>query len=269
MSKHTTNEPTNEIEPGFCHCGCGGRTRISPKSSKRDGWIKGEPRDYILNHHTRISIHPNLEKLCECGCGQLAPVAQRTNSTLGHVKGQPMRFVLGHHNKVRKLTAAEPRFWAKVNKNGPNGCWDWFGAHDKFGYGTIYVGKDAPQSRMKAHRFSWELHNGPIPEGIEVCHNCPGGTDRPCCVNPEHLFLGTHKENMHDSISKGRAVMPPPNQVRGETNGLATFTDAQVIALREEFAASDMKIAPFARKHGVPMTTMWRIIRRKNWTHLP
>jgi hypothetical protein len=90
------------------------------------------------------------------------------------------------------------RFWSKVNKT--DSCWLWTGSvvSKKRPYGTFYFKK----SRM-ATRISWELHTGtPIPANLYVCHHC----DNPRCVRPDHLFLGTQKENIHDSMSKGRFV---------------------------------------------------------------
>lgn len=89
------------------------------------------------------------------------------------------------------------RFWANVDKtlgHGPQGtCWVWTACAIK-GYGYI--------SRTLAHRVSWEIHNSPIPEGLCVLHKC----DNPPCVNPEHLFLGTKKDNILDAVAKGRWI---------------------------------------------------------------
>jgi hypothetical protein len=101
-----------------------------------------------------------------------------------------------HTLKVKQLhgLSMTERFWAYVQKTAS--CWVWTGTQSDNGYGRIW-GKGR---HIKAHRFSWELHNGPIPEGMHVCHKC----DTPACVNPEHLFLGTASDNMRDMVAKGR-----------------------------------------------------------------
>ena len=91
----------------------------------------------------------------------------------------------------------EERFWAKVDKRGPDKCWPWTGARNNREYGQICIG--GHQGRLLlAHRVSWELAHGSIPKGMCVLHRC----DNPLCVNPCHLFLGTHRENMEDSVRR-------------------------------------------------------------------
>ena len=94
----------------------------------------------------------------------------------------------------------EERFWDKVSV-GP-GCWDWIAAVDRRGYGLLRARH--PRRLVRAHRVSWELHYGAIPSGVEVCHSC----DRPRCVRPGHLFLGTHRDNLRDAWDKGRLLLP-------------------------------------------------------------
>lgn len=87
------------------------------------------------------------------------------------------------------------RFWSKINKNA-DGCWRWGGVIKQDGYGVIII----KSKETRAHRLSWQIHNGEIADGLFVLHQC----DNRSCVNPNHLFLGNHVANMLDMVSKGR-----------------------------------------------------------------
>lgn len=132
---------------------------------------------------------------CRCGCGQLAPRARANDKTKGHIKGEPLRFAIGHSKKCSPVV----RFWKKVDKRTPDECWMWKGSLSNR-YGALHVdGKE-----VRASRFSYELHYGPISDGLCVLHHC----DTPGCVNPNHLWLGTQLENVHDRDRKGRTRTP-------------------------------------------------------------
>ena len=120
----------------------------------------------------------------------------RSNSTPSEPK--PARRKRPRGNEQTEATLAE-RFWSKVSKSRKaDGCWIWSGARAGNGYGTLKRGERG--LTKLAHRISWELHNGPVPDGMLVCHRC----DSPPCVNPAHLFLGTMKDNVHDMLAKSR-----------------------------------------------------------------
>jgi hypothetical protein len=103
----------------------------------------------------------------------------------------------GHAYRTR-LEARLESFWSRVDKGPhPKGCWLWTGCTYNAGYGSFWW----RQKMRGTNRVSWEVHNGrEVPEGLDVCHTC----DVPLCVNPEHLWLGTHHENMQDKVRKGR-----------------------------------------------------------------
>lgn len=123
---------------------------------------------------------------------------------------------------TRNKTGPKPRpiaerFMDKVIPEALSGCWLWDGAVSKCGYGRFGVGGHNGKLRP-AHRVSWEIHNGTIPEGLEVAHRC----DVRICVNPAHLWLATHAENMADMIAKCRYR---PGPVFGDRNGSRTRPD--------------------------------------------
>lgn len=95
-----------------------------------------------------------------------------------------------------RFGTTEDRFFSKIDKNSENGCWIWTGSKVSNRYGGMLVG----HKHMLAHRYSYELHKGKIENDLYVCHKCDNGF----CVNPDHLFLGTQKDNMCDMIKKGR-----------------------------------------------------------------
>lgn len=132
--------------------------------------------------------HSDAWMLCKCDCG--ANYRVRVN----HLKAGDLKSC-GH---VRSETD-----WLKNYKiNESTGCWEWMGAHLQNGYGfaKLMCYKKGKKRNFTAHRLFYEHYKGKIPKGLLVCHHC----DNRICCNPEHLFLGTHKDNMQDMMIKGR-----------------------------------------------------------------
>lgn len=113
---------------------------------------------------------------------------------------------------------------------------------------------------MSAHRVSYELHNGTIPDGLFVCHKC----DNPACVNPKHLFLGTPDDNMKDKVKKGRHKWNPPT-FHGEKHPMAKLTQAQVDEIRGLFATNTYKKVELAKRFNISNTHVGYILSGKAW----
>jgi hypothetical protein len=147
-------------------------------------------------------------------------------------------------------------FWRKVDK-ALDGCWLWQAGKNHYGYGWFRLdGK-----MVYAHRYSWELANGPIPAGLEVCHHC----DTPACVNPAHLFVGTHSDNMRDCVRKGRCALSQANAHQrhpsGENHYRAKLTETQV----REIRISPLSGREMASIYGVSPATIWAILCGETW----
>jgi hypothetical protein len=155
-------------------------------------------------------------------------------------------------------TPLEERFWMRVDRSGgADGCWPWLGQISTSGhpYGRFYSQR---RKYWLAHRLSWHLTNGPIPEGLFVMHRC----DNPRCVNPSHLQLGTHAENMADASRKGRM-----RGLQGTASPAAKLTDDAVREIRRAHAAGEPD-ADLARRFGISKTHVGRVVRGLVWRHV-
>jgi len=150
-----------------------------------------------------------------------------------------------------------PRDWSlgqrlrcRTAEPDQNGCAIWIGARHISGYGQLRW-----ENQMQpAHRLAWQMKHGPIPRGLVICHHC----DNPPCVNVDHLFIGTRGDNNHDRTVKGRTAHP-----KGEKNGRAKLTEAEILAIRND----PRKQYVIAREYGVTKSTVSAIILRKRWNH--
>lgn len=194
-----------------------------------------------------LSEQDILDGYCKCGCGQKTPVTNRTRR--GLVANEPTKYLPGHGRRRLVLD----RFWEKLKVSSPDECWEWQGTLDKFGYGIISINA----GRHYAHRFSYELHFGPIPAGMFICHKC----DNPLCSNPAHLFVGDRYDNANDMKAKGRCHL-------GEKHGNAKLTAEDVVEIRK-LAATGMTQTALAQQFGVTRSGIASIVQRTCWQHIP
>jgi len=144
-------------------------------------------------------------------------------------------------------------FWSKVDKSaGPDGCWIWLGQIGHLGYGYVRRGK----GRTMAHRRSWELTKGIIPDGLLALHRC----DNPPCVNPAHLFLGTHIDNSNDKVSKGRQWHPT-----GEVNGRSKVTIEQIAMIRALHRTGTCTLVEIGKTFNLSKGHIHRIVNNNAW----
>lgn len=153
------------------------------------------------------------------------------------------------------------RLWSRVDKSAdPDGCWLWQGSVNDRGYGQVRdepVGNAIRGIKITTHRAAWTLTHGTIPEGMGVCHRC----DNPRCVNPSHLWLGTHAENLGDMKTKGRAA-------RGDRSGTARLNSNQVRVIRKVLTAGGCARTDLAVLVDVSTSTIDNIANNLTWRHI-
>lgn len=157
-----------------------------------------------------------------------------------------------HHNKD-----IFQRFIEKICF-GFSDCWYWFGSQDTGGYGVI---RDKNLNSTKAHRLSWNLFYGEIPDKMMVLHKC----DVRNCVNPDHLFLGTQNDNMKDMAKKKRGVNVPRI---GERNPMHKLNSESVKSIRIEYSHGKISYKNLGKKYNVSPMTICRVVNYKLWSHI-
>lgn len=185
---------------------------------------------------------------CQCGCGKQTKISRYRDASHGYERNTPRPYAAGHNGFGKRPTIQ--RLFAKIKKT--ESCWLWLGRPGPGGYGRIMVRR----KKWQAHRLLWTVVNGMIPAGLFVLHKC----DNASCVRPDHLFLGTQKENLHDMSNKGRSL-------RGERNVKAKLSEQQIIEIRKRYFAGEsqvslMKFYPVDRGH------ISRIVNRICWKHI-
>ena len=186
---------------------------------------------------------------CVCECGNKAVVYGQTirkekSKSCGCLKSEQQSLRM-KEMRLQQSGSLQDRFFARFVKL-ENGCWQWRAHTDKDGYGVL----PGDRKNTRAHRLSYELHKGQISDGFVICHHC----DNPGCVNPDHLFVGTSKDNAQDALQKGRAYV-------GEKNGRSKLTKENI----KEILSSELNGVQLAKKFGVTRSTINRVKRREAW----
>lgn len=167
--RHPLNDAQSSPAPGFCQCGCGGRTAIATRNRTAKGYVKGEPIRFLPGHHRRLSVAAQTAALaelrsaweragipygyCLCGCGERTQRAVRTNATLGHREGEPYFYRSGHKKKSER--------WREQDCGFETPCWVWLLWRGQNGYG--YMSRAGEQ--LLAHRVVFEERRGRSPRG--------------------------------------------------------------------------------------------------------
>jgi len=149
----------------------------------------------------------------------------------------------------------EERFKDKFRKVD-SGCWEWTATINRYGYGQIKNTPDSHPRMVFAHRASWMIHNGDIPDGLYILHKC----DNRKCVNPDHLFLGTKQDNSQDRDSKRR-------QAFGERNGNAKLTETQAVEILR-LSRSGCSNPKIAKMFDMSRISIWELVTGRKWGYL-
>jgi hypothetical protein len=150
------------------------------------------------------------------------------------------------------------RFTSKIEVDNNSGCWNWTACKDDHGYGRINTRSSGKYVYWKAHRYAWTMVNGEIPKGMIILHKC----DNPPCVNPDHLRIGTYKDNSQDMVQKGRGKIV---HYRGEKHSRARFTNEQVREMRRLYEHEGLSQSEIGRRYNAAPAVARRIVKYETW----
>jgi len=154
------------------------------------------------------------------------------------------------------------RFLSKIAyTDNSNNCWEWLDSIKGSYYGKISFKLGDKKYIISSHRMSYYIHNNEDPIGNVILHKCDNGK----CVNPNHLYLGTHKDNSRDMISKGRGKEQFKN---GENHKNSKLTEKIVLEIRRKNIEDGLQSTELAKMYGICQPAMSRIINRKRWSHI-
>lgn len=170
----------------------------------------------------------------------------------------------GHELKQRLLeimansAEGQRRFWCRVKKGEPDGCWLWIGGKANNGYGVYGIGyKEGHTCAIRPHRISYFLKHGGLSPDVDVLHKC----DNTMCVNPDHLFTGNQLDNIADMVAKNR-------HVKGTMTRQAKLDEAKVCEIRRRRATTEVTYAQLAIEYGVHPVTISKVARGEKWKHV-
>jgi len=157
--------------------------------------------------------------------------------------------------RLKNIAPIKDRIYRSIEFDLNGGCWLWSGAtNSDIGYGQISFNRKV----ARVHRLSWEIHYGPIPEGLHVCHRC----DVPVCVNPDHLFLGTHTDNMRDKVRKGRDWCK-----QGEKCPTSKLKDSDIPVILERIRRGHTD-SQIREDYGVTSYAIYAVRNGRTWNHI-
>jgi hypothetical protein len=218
MFESSTTCPAMSIPEGATHT-----KRFDDFTGRQFGWLS-----IIKQAQCDAFFNTRWHAACQCGKERIIRASQL------------------REGKFFTCGTEECRFWSKVDKtSSERGCWLWTGSLKETGYGVFQLeGAKAP---TKCHHYSWIKYRGEILEGKWVLHTC----DDRRCVNPEHLYLGTHRDNMDDVVRRGR----------GKGLKRVRLPLAEKARMREEYRQGDLSHLTMSAKYGVSLKTVGRILR--------